>query len=86
MSVTQEQIDRINELARASKVRELTAEEKAEQAELRQAYVAAVRASLRGQLDNTYVVDPKTGKKMPVREANAAARKAGKQGVKIKLK
>ena len=58
MPVTQEQIDRINELAHLSKERELTAEEKAEQAQLRQAYVAAVRSSLRGQLDNTYVVGP----------------------------
>lgn len=73
MSVTQEQINRINELAHLSKERELTAEEKAEQAALRQAYVAAVRASLRSQLDNTYVLDPKTGKKVPVREANRIA-------------
>lgn len=86
MPVTQEQINRINELAHLSKERALTPEEKAEQAELRQAYVAAVRASLRGQLDNTYVLDPKTGKKLPVREANAAAKKRGQTGVKIKLK
>lgn len=86
MSVTQEQINRINELAHLSKERELTAEEKAEQAALRQAYVAAVRASLRSQPDNTYVLDPKTGKKVPVREANAAAKRRGQSGVKIKLK
>ena len=86
MSVTQEQINRINELAHLSKERELTAEEKAEQAALRQAYVAAVRTSLRSQLDNTYVLDPKTGKKVPVREANAAAKRRGQSGVKIKLK
>jgi uncharacterized protein YnzC (UPF0291/DUF896 family) len=86
MSVTQEQINRINELAHLSKERELTAEEKAEQAALRQAYVAAVRASLRSQLDNTYVLDPKTGEKVPVREANAAAKRRGQSGVKIKLK
>lgn len=86
MPVTQEQIARINALARLSKERPLTEEEKAEQAALRQAYVAAVRASLRGQLDNTYVVDPKTGNKLPVREYNAQARKQGKSGAKIKLK
>jgi uncharacterized protein YnzC (UPF0291/DUF896 family) len=86
MAITQEKIDRINELARASKVRALTEEEKAEQAALRQEYGAAVRASLRGQLDNTYVVDPKTGKKTPVREANKKAKAQGKPGVKIKLK
>lgn len=83
MPVTQEQINRINELAHLSKERALTPEEKQEQDRLRQAYVAAVRASLRGQLDNTYVLDPKTGKKVSVREANAAARRRGQTGVKI---
>ena len=42
-------IDRINELARESKVRELTNEEKQEQAELRQAYLAWYRKALRGE-------------------------------------
>lgn len=84
--ITQEKIDRINALARKSKTPEgLTEAEKAEQAALRQEYVAAVRASLRGQLDNTYVVDAK-GNKVPVREANQRAKQAGKPGVKIKLK
>lgn len=86
MAITQEKIDRINELARAAKVRPLTEEEKAEQAALRQEYIAAVRASLRGQLDNTYVVDQKTGEKVPVREANQRAKKQGKPGLKIRLK
>jgi uncharacterized protein YnzC (UPF0291/DUF896 family) len=86
MSVTQEQIARINALARLSKERPLTAEEKEEQAQLRQAYIASVRASLRGQLDNTYVLDPKTGKKVPVRQYNAQARKQGRPSAKIKLK
>lgn len=84
--VTQAQIDRINALARKSKTPEgLTEAEKAEQAALRQEYVASVRASLRGQLDHTYVVDAQ-GNKVPVREANQRAKKAGKPGVKIKLK
>jgi uncharacterized protein YnzC (UPF0291/DUF896 family) len=84
--ISQEKIDRINVLAHKSKTPEgLTAEEKAEQAALRQEYVAAVRASLRGQLDNTYVVDAQ-GHKTPVREANRQAKQAGKPGVKIKLK
>lgn len=84
--VTQAQIDRINALARKAKTPGgLTKEEKAEQAALRQAYVAAVRASLRGQLDHTYVVTPQ-GEKVSVREANRQAKQAGKPGVKIKLK
>ena len=63
----QKKIDRINELARASRERELTAEEKKEQALLRQEYVASFRASLTAQLENTYIVDEK-GNKIPVRE------------------
>lgn len=45
-------IDRINDLAHKAKSVGLTDEEKAEQQALRQAYVAAIRRSLRGQLDN----------------------------------
>lgn len=52
----QETVARINELARKSKAEGLTAEEKAEQAALRQRYVASVRDNLRAQLDNTYVL------------------------------
>lgn len=56
--ITQEQIDRINYLARKSKGEGLTEEERAEQAKLRKEYVAAFRASLTGQLDNTVIVRP----------------------------
>ena len=42
-------IDRINELARISKERELNEEEKREQAELRAEYLAYVRKQLRGE-------------------------------------
>lgn len=56
--VTQEQIDRINELARKSKTPEgLTDEEREEQKALRTLYVASFRESLVGQLENTYIVD-----------------------------
>lgn len=58
----QRKIDRINALARKSKAEGLTEAEKAEQAQLRQEYVAAVKASLTAQLENTYLVDDK-GKK-----------------------
>jgi len=55
----QRRIDRINELARKSRTPEgLTPEEKEEQAQLRREYVLAVRASLVGQLENTYIVEP----------------------------
>lgn len=47
-----EMIARINELYHKSKAEGLTEEEKKEQAELRQAYVANVRANLRVQLNS----------------------------------
>ncbi|WP_253290879.1 DUF896 domain-containing protein [Pseudoflavonifractor sp. MSJ-37] len=57
--ITQAQIDRINALARKAKSPEgLTPEETTERAELRAAYVAAVRESLQSQLDNTYIMEP----------------------------
>ena len=51
-------IDRINELARLSKERQLTAEEKAEQQALRQEYVAEIRASFGGMLESTVIERP----------------------------
>ena len=55
----QRKIDRINELARRVKAGEaLTPAELAERDALRQEYIASVKASLIGQLDNTYIVRP----------------------------
>ena len=55
----QEKIDRINERARKAKTPEgLTDGERAEQDALRQAYIAAYRASLTAQLDSTYIQYP----------------------------
>lgn len=50
-------IARINELYHKSQAEGLTAAEKEEQQKLRQAYVANVRANLRGQLDNISIVE-----------------------------
>lgn len=47
-----ERIKRINELYHKSQAEGLTEEEKAEQAKLRQEYVASVRGNLKAQLDN----------------------------------
>ena len=48
---------RINELYHKSQAEGLTEEEKEEQKQLRQAYVANVRANLRGQLNNISIVE-----------------------------
>ena len=62
--ISKEKINRINELARKSKTPEgLTKEEKEEQAILRNDYINSVKASLIGQLENTYIVDEKGNKK-----------------------
>lgn len=63
--MTQEKIDRINELARLAKERKLTEEETAERDALRREYIDSVKASLVGQLNNTYIVDEK-GNKTPL--------------------
>ncbi len=64
MSITKEQIARINELARKSKTSEgLTQEERREQADLRRRYLDSIRESLTSQLDNTYVVDEQGNKR-----------------------
>lgn len=56
--ITQEKIDRINELARKSKSIGLTESEKEEQKILRREYVDAFKASLVSQIDNTVIVRP----------------------------
>lgn len=58
-------IDRISELTRISRSRPLTEAELAERAELRAEYIASVKASLQGQLENTYLVD-EHGTKRPL--------------------
>lgn len=58
ISVTQEKIQRINELARKSRDQGLTEEEKAEQQALRREYVEAMKQSLKSQLDASVVIRP----------------------------
>lgn len=55
-------LDRINELARLKKQRELTAEELFEQAALRAEYIEEWRRSTISVLENTYIQTP-DGKK-----------------------
>lgn len=54
----QKKLDRISELTRISRVRELTEAEKVEREGLRNEYRAAMRASLEGALQNTYIQYP----------------------------
>lgn len=58
-----QKLDRINELAKKSKTEELTAEEKAEQAALRQEYINEIRASFGAMLDNTVIQYPDGSRK-----------------------
>lgn len=61
--MTQEKINRINELAHKAKESGLTDAEKAEQQALRREYIDSFKASLVGQLENTYIVDEKGNKR-----------------------
>lgn len=65
----QSKINRINELARKAKAEGLTEAETAERDALRKEYVAAVKASLVGHLEHTYIVDEK-GNKRPLSRKN----------------
>ncbi len=56
--MTQEKINRINELARKSRVTKLTEEELAEQQELRTEYRQSFVSNLSGQLENMTIVKP----------------------------
>lgn len=64
--MNQQQIDRINALARKAKAQGLTPEEREEQAVLRRAYIDSVVGNLKGQLDNTVIVD-ETGRRRKLR-------------------
>ena len=54
----QKKIDRISELTRISRERELTADEQKERAALRREYIDAYKSALTGILDNTYIQEP----------------------------
>ncbi len=56
--MTQEKINRINQLARKSRIDKLTKEELAEQQELRTEYRQSFLSNLTGQLENMTIVKP----------------------------
>lgn len=55
--ITQEMINRINELAKKKKTEGLTQKELEEQKELYKEYLAAFRKNFKAQLDNIEIVD-----------------------------
>ena len=64
--MTEEKIQRINELARKSRSEGLTEDEKKEQQKLRDEYRAAIKRTLIGNLENTYIETP-DGKKTKIK-------------------
>ena len=56
-SIDQKKTDRINELARLSKTRELTAEEKEEQAVLRKEFLENFRKGFESRLQNIQILE-----------------------------
>lgn len=59
----EKKIERINELARLARERELTPEELTERDLLRREYIDSFKASLRGTLDHTVIQYPDGTKK-----------------------
>ncbi|GEN45008.1 DUF896 domain-containing protein [Alkalibacillus haloalkaliphilus] len=56
--LSQEKIDRINELANKKKTKGLTKKEEQEQKKLREEYLSSFRNSFKNQLHSMKVVDP----------------------------
>ncbi len=63
-------IARINELAAKAKSVGLNPEELAERDKLRRIYIDSVKASLTGQLENTYILYPDGTKKKVEKKGN----------------
>ena len=64
--MTQNKIKRLNELARKSKITELSAKEKEEQTKLMQEYINNVKSNFVKSMENIVIVD-KDGNKRPVK-------------------
>jgi len=56
--LTEKKLKRLNELAQKKKQGELTAEEKIEQQQLREEYLANFRAGMKDTIENVTVIDP----------------------------
>ena len=71
-------LDRINELAKKSKIQPLTEEELSEQKALREEYLYEIRLSFGAMLDNT-VVQSADGSRKPLKEYNQEVAKEDKK-------
>ena len=72
----QTKLDRINELARLAKERELTEAEQTERAALRKEYIEDMKSSLRAQLE-------RTSKKTRIRAKEKSGGKRGEKNAKM---
>lgn len=70
----QKKIERINQLSRLARERELTEEEQQERAALRAEYIADFRRATIDVLENTYIVTP-DGKKHKLQKRGEAPEK-----------
>ena len=66
-----EEIKRMNDLYHLSQERNLSEDEYNEWSDLKQKYIADFKASLTGQLDNTYIIDEKGNKHKLQRKADS---------------
>ena len=67
----QKKIERINQLSRLARERELTEEEQQERAALRAEYIADFRRATIDVLENTYIVTPRRQKAQAAKEGRS---------------
>ena len=77
MAITNEQVERINELARKKKAEGLSEAELEEQALLRRSYLDSVKANFRSQVETIKVIDEKTGEDVTPDKLKEIQRKNG---------
>lgn len=77
MAITNEQVERINELARKKKAEGLSEAELEEQALLRRAYLDSVKANFHSQVETIKVIDEKTGEDVTPDKLKEIQRKNG---------
>lgn len=68
--MNKEKINRINELAKKSKITGLTSEEKEEQTRLRNEYISNVRSNFVKSIENMVVIDEDGNKRKITKKVN----------------